>query len=56
MIIIAGFLFLTAHGDTTKISSAKKALVWAVIGIFVGILAFSAPTLINNIISPTTTP
>ncbi len=32
MIIYAGFLFVTARGNDTKITEAKKALLWAVIG------------------------
>ncbi len=52
MIIWAGFLYVTAAGDPSKIQTAKKALIFAVIGIVVGILAFSAVTIITNIIAP----
>ena len=32
MVIYAGFLFVTARGDTGQITKAKDALFWAVIG------------------------
>ena len=32
MVIYAGFLFVTARGDTGQITKAKDALLWAVIG------------------------
>src|SRR5581483_8838209 len=41
MFIWAGFLFLTAHGDPTKISTARKAVIWGVVGVIVAMLAFS---------------
>ncbi len=50
MFIFAGFLFLTAQGDPTKISSAKKALIWGIIGVAVGILSSSIPFIINGIL------
>ncbi|MCR4306787.1 MAG: pilin, partial [Candidatus Yonathbacteria bacterium] len=31
-IIYAGFLFVTAQGDPTKITKAKNAFTWAIIG------------------------
>lgn len=32
MVMWAGFLYVTARGDTTKIKKAHDALLWAVIG------------------------
>ncbi len=46
MFIIAGFLFLTANGNASKIDTAKKAVIWGVIGVAVGILAFSIPFMV----------
>lgn len=34
-LVFAGFKFVTAQGNTEKISEAKKMLVWVVIGAFV---------------------
>lgn len=50
MIIWAGFLFVTAAGDPAKITTAKKAAIWAVVGIAVGLLAFSAYTFVKRVL------
>jgi hypothetical protein len=50
MLIYAGFLFVTAAGDPSKISAAKKAVVFALIGITVGLLAFSVVSFIKRIV------
>jgi len=48
MFLIAGFLFLTAEGDPSKLAKARGAVLWGVVGIAVGILAFSIPFVIQN--------
>ena len=48
MIIFAGFLFLTSVGDPSKITKAKAAVLWAVVGLVVCILAYSIPSIISN--------
>lgn len=35
--IIAGILYLTAQGDPRTLERAKKALVWGIIGVAVGL-------------------
>lgn len=35
MIIVASFQFVTAAGDSGKISSAKKTITWAIVGVVV---------------------
>lgn len=50
MFIWAAILFLTAHGDPSKTTQAKKAVIWAVVGIVVAIVGFSAMTLVGKII------
>ncbi len=47
MLLYAGIKYLFAHGDATKIHEANKALVWAVAGVFVGLVAFSLVGLIR---------
>lgn len=42
-IVLAGFKFVTARGDSGEISEAKQALTWAVIG---GVIIFGARTII----------
>ncbi len=48
MFIAAGFLFLTSMGDATKVAAARQSLLWAIVGVIVGILAFSIPLIIRN--------
>lgn len=50
MIVIAGFLFLTSAGSPEKISKAKTALLYAVIGILIGIMATIIVETIKGII------
>ncbi len=50
MFIWAGFLFLTGRGDPTKTETARKAVIWAVAGIIVAIIGFSAYAFIKNIL------
>jgi len=50
MIIIAGILYLTSAGSPEKIGTAKKALVYAVIGIVIGLSAKGIVSMIEGII------
>jgi len=50
MFIVAGFMFLTARGDPEKTDTARQAILWGVVGIVVGILAFSIPFIIQRTI------
>lgn len=50
MFIFAGITFLSANGDPSKIAQAKKAVVWAVVGIVVTILGFFAKSITKNIL------
>ena len=47
MIIVAGILFLTANGQPEKITTARTALLWGIMGIAVGVLAFSITTIVR---------
>lgn len=38
-IMIAGIMFITAAGDTNKISTARRTIVYAVVGLIVIVLA-----------------
>ncbi len=35
--IIAGFMYLTAAGDESKIKTAKNAMIWSIVGIVVAL-------------------
>jgi hypothetical protein len=39
MIIISGFKFITAQGDSSAIASARQTLIYALVGLVVAILA-----------------
>lgn len=39
--LYAGFLFMTARGETAQLATAKKTMLYAVIGIAVAIVSFS---------------
>ncbi len=41
MFITAGFLFITAQGEPGKLTSARNAVIWGVVGVVVILLAFS---------------
>jgi len=38
--VIAGLLYLTAAGDENRIKSAKSAMVFAIVGIVVGLVGY----------------
>lgn len=47
-ILMAGFKYLTAGGDSGKIDEAKHMLTYAIVGIAVGLLAFAIPQIVQN--------
>ena len=48
MFIVAGFTFLTAQGDAAKVGAARQAVLWGVVGVVVGVIAFSLPFIIRS--------
>lgn len=42
--LYAGFLFITARGETAQLSTARKTLMYAIIGIAVAVFSFSIIT------------
>jgi hypothetical protein len=50
MFIYAGILFITSAGDPSKITKAKTAVIFAIIGIFIGLLSHIATGFIRFII------
>lgn len=49
----AGFLYLTANGDETKITKAHKQLLYTVIAIAVGLMVYGLPSLVKSILGGT---
>jgi len=56
MIIVAGILYLTSAGNPERVGTAKKALVYAIAGIVIGIAASSIVNIVLNIMNPAVTP
>ncbi len=48
MIVIAGFRMVTSQGNEHAVGAAKKTITWAVIGLLVAFLAYSAVAIIQN--------
>ena len=48
--IMAGVMFLTSQGQPDKIATAKSALIWGIVGVIVGIIAYSIIAIISNLI------
>ena len=50
MIVVAGILYLLSAGDPGKMQKAKTALIYAIIGIAIGIMASSIVSMVRGII------
>ena len=50
MFLYAGFKYLTAKGDPSKVEEANKAILWAVVGVAVALLVDFATGIIKSII------
>ncbi|OIO47715.1 MAG: hypothetical protein AUJ32_02160 [Parcubacteria group bacterium CG1_02_40_82] len=50
--LYAAFLYMTAGGDDEKISKAKKAFVWGLVGIGIAILATGIWGLVQSFLQP----
>lgn len=48
MIVIGGIKFATSAGDPAGVSSAKRTIIYAVIGLVVAIMASAIVLLVNN--------
>ena len=46
--IVAGVLFLTSGGDPEKVKLARTAFLWGIVGVIVGIIAFSIVRIIET--------
>ena len=50
MIIVAGILFLTSAGSPERMKTAKTALVYAIVGIAIGLAATAIVEVIKSVI------
>ena len=46
--VISGIQFLTAQGAPEKLKAAKSSFIWGIVGIVVGILAYSIITIVSD--------
>lgn len=49
MVLVGGYMYLTAGGDSEKVSKATKTITYAAIGVAVAIIARGFPILIGSI-------
>jgi hypothetical protein len=49
MILIGGFLFLTAGGSTDKVSKAGKVIAFSIVGLLIGLLARVIPSIVKYV-------
>lgn len=54
MIIVAGILYLTSAGSPEKIATAKKALIYAIAGIAIGVAASAITSIVTGILGAKT--
>ena len=50
MVIVAAYFFLTSSGNSEKISTAKKIILFTFIGLFIVLLAKGIPSIIEQIL------
>ncbi|HEX3096028.1 MAG TPA: hypothetical protein VHQ20_02825 [Patescibacteria group bacterium] len=50
VIIVAGFRMITGGGNPSQVSTAKKAIVWAVVGIVVAFMSFAIVAIIQRLL------
>ena len=51
LIVYAGFLYITSAGNEEKVKTAQKALIWALVGFAVILIASSVPVIIQEFLS-----
>lgn len=50
MIIVAGIFYLTSAGSPERIGTAKKALIYAIVGIVIGLAATAIVNIIKDVL------
>ena len=51
MFVAAGILFLTAQGAPESLKKQKAAVLWGIVGVIVGIAAYSIIAIVGNMVS-----
>jgi hypothetical protein len=52
-ILIAAFSFLTSAGNPEKVASARQMIVYAVVAIAIGALAYGIPLIVKQLLTST---
>ena len=50
LVVYAGYLYMSSGGNEQKIKTAHKALIWALIGFAVVLIASSVPGIIKEVL------
>lgn len=50
MFIVAAFKFFTAQGEPEAVKSAQQFVIWGIVAVAVGVLAFSLPFAVQNLL------
>jgi len=53
LFVVAGILFLTAQGAPEKLATARSAFLWGVVGVAVGIIAYSIVLIVAGVLGAT---
>jgi small-conductance mechanosensitive channel len=51
LVVYAGYLYITSAGNEEKVKTAQKALIWALVGFAVVLVASSVPAIIQEFLS-----
>jgi len=51
LVVYAGYLYITSAGNEDKVKTAQKALIWAIVGFAVVLVASNVPTIIEEFLS-----
>lgn len=49
-VMVGGVMYLTSSGEEEKVKRAKKVIIWAMVWVFVSILAFSIINILNEFV------
>ena len=50
-VLYAAFLYLVAQGDDTKITTAKKVLIYSIVALVVGVLAGGVSVVVQDFLT-----
>ncbi len=53
MVLVGGYIYVTAGGDTEKVKTATKTLTFAAVGVVVGLAAKGFPNLVATLFGAT---